>query len=312
MDEGDEATTRPCDDEGVGACIAGGQHTIHVGGEVGGIGRGKDVIRHEFAPKQGASIAESGRAPLPKGVVGGDLDERAVFGGHVLAHVDGILVVVAAGAEGVLVKAHARDVVGGRRGNNQDDFVLGGQLLQRGGCARANSPNQDGHAFHFDEFAGDSGCGLGVALVVAEVDVNFAPIHGVGGVGFGGGADTARGIFHAEREAAHDVGAINGQRACLVGNQTNFDGFLAGEASGFFGDRFFSGFGRWFFGRFGFGRRFFHLRLGRGFFNNRFGCWFFHHGFGRGFGGGGRGRWLGGGGGFGRRAAAGHQGHQSQ
>ena len=74
--QGDEPTTGPGDDEGLGVGV---EDLLHVGREVGRVGRGEDVVGHELAAKQGAGITEGLRAAVAKGVVRGDLDEGVVL-----------------------------------------------------------------------------------------------------------------------------------------------------------------------------------------------------------------------------------------
>ncbi len=114
-------------------------------------------------------------------------------------------------------------------------MVLAGQFLQGGRRAGANCANQDVYADGLNEFAGDGGGGFRVALVIADVDLEFAAVQSVAGVGAALDTFAAGGVFHAEWEAAHDVSAIDRQRAGLVGDQADFDGIGAGETARLFG-----------------------------------------------------------------------------
>jgi hypothetical protein len=93
-----------------------------------------------------------------------------------LADVDRVLVVVAAGAEGILGEGGTSEVISRRRGSDVDDVVLASQLLQGGRCAGAHCADQDVNPFNFDQFPADTVRDLWIALVVAHEDLDLALI----------------------------------------------------------------------------------------------------------------------------------------
>ncbi len=126
LEHGHKAATGPGDDPGIGPGV---EDLFHVGGKVGGVEGRKDVVGDELATEEGAGIAEGLGAAIAEGVVRRDLDEGFVLVGQVLAEVDRVLVVLAAGAEGVVVEVDAGDVVGRCRGDDEHHVVLQGDLL---------------------------------------------------------------------------------------------------------------------------------------------------------------------------------------
>ncbi len=196
LEHGHKAAAGPGDDPGFGAGVVDG---LQVGGELGGVQGGEDVIADELAAEEGAGIAGRSGAAVAKAVIGGDLDEGVVLGGEVLTQVDEVLVVLPAGAEGVLVEVDAGDVVGGGGGDDEGHLALGGDLLQGGGAAGADGADQEVDRIDIDELAGQGGGGLGAALVVADQDLDLAVIEHVGVVPGGRGAG---GVFHTEHKPA--------------------------------------------------------------------------------------------------------------
>ena len=201
---------------------------LHVGREVTGVQRRKDVVGHERPAELGAGVTGRSRAAVAEAVVRRDLDERVVLRGQVLAQVDEVLVVLTADPEGVIVEVHAGDVVGRRRRRDQHHVVLLGDLLQAGRAAGTDRSDQHIDLILLDQLT-RQGCRLvGAALVVAHQHLDLA-ITKRSGVGVC--VKAVGQVFHAQQEGTLRHGAIDRQPARQVGDETDLDRLFAGQAA---------------------------------------------------------------------------------
>jgi len=242
LNQGDEARASPGDDVSISAGVG---NLFHVGGEVSGSGRCEDIISHKFGTQQGTGIAEGFGGAVSKSMINSQLDEGLVILGQGDTFVHGVLIVVAAGAEGVLVEVDTGDVIGSSGCDDQGHLGGLGNALEHSGGAGGSGTDEEVDLLDIDQLIGNGSGRLRIAGVIANVD-NDLTIINLECVFLSSSevehiASSSRGagrVFHPEHEGTNYPGAVALEDAGQVGDQTDFDRFGTGQTCGNF-SRFF-------------------------------------------------------------------------